>query len=125
MTSNHRVEEQKLSNIFDRHVKPVSDEVKVKLTIYYKTKRLSNLFIKNKMVVNEDPSSQNHVVYQYSCNRAGCSSSTYIGYTTCSLWERFRMHTQNGSIIRHLSEAHGVSRIPRREFLEDTKVLRR
>ena len=47
MNSNHKVEEQKLSNIFDRYVKLVYDEVKVKLTYYYKTENLSNLIIKN------------------------------------------------------------------------------
>ena len=53
----------------------------------------------------------------------GCNSPLYIGYTTCTLYDRFGMHTQNGSIKKHLAEAHNIQRIPRRELLESTEVL--
>ena len=38
---------------------------------------------------------RNHVVYQYKCDMAECSFSTYDGYITCSLYEIFKMSTQN------------------------------
>ena len=51
--------------------------------------------------------------------------SSYIGYTTCSLYNRLGCHTQSGSIVSHLRETHGVSgTIPRRDLLASTTVLR-
>ena len=56
----------------------------------------------------------------------GCNSSKYIGFTTCSLKERFRTHTQNSSSIkRHLSEAHNINRTTTVELLKYVTVLHR
>ena len=64
----------------------------------------------------------------YTCNKDGCNSSSnpkkYIGYTTCTLEERFRTHTQIGSIKNHLVTAHNINRIPKNELLEATTILR-
>ena len=123
ITSNYKVEEKKLRNIVDHHLSPVEINSKINLYIYYKTKKISNLFLKNNMYKDEDPNKRHHVVYQYSCSRAGCNSSNYIGYTACTLHERFKMHTQTGSIIKHIREKHNILKIPRKEILMDTSVL--
>ena len=31
------------------------------------------------------------------------------------------MHTQNGSIMKHLKECHEINKIPRKELLDDTR----
>ena len=55
----------------------------------------------------------------------GCNSNhKYIGYTTCTVAERFRMHTQAGSIKKHLTEVHGMNRIPKKDLINCTKILR-
>ena len=123
MTSNYKTEEKKLRNLVDQHLSTIDPDSKIKLQIYYKAKKVSNLFLKNKVYQNEDPYQRHHVVYQYSCNRAGCTTSNYIGYTTCTLHERFKMHTQNGSVIKHLREKHNIQKILRKDILKDTTVL--
>ena len=65
------------------------------------------------------------MVYRYACNQEGCNSSpNYVGYTTCTVAERFKMHAQTGSIKKHLSEAHGMTRIPKADLIQSTTVLR-
>lgn len=127
MSNNYKVEEKQLKNIVAKHVKPVKEEEIVELCIYYKNKKLKNLFIHNKDKSPSD-SSRHHVVYKYTCNKGGCNSSinqkVYIGYTTCALEERFRMHAQTGSIKEHLRTVHNINRIPKSDLLESTIVLR-
>ena len=123
MTSNYKAEEEKLRKIVHKHISSVSPDSRINLQIYYKTKKTKNLFIKNNMHKDIDSNKRHHVVYQYTCSRAECNFSKYIGYTTCSLHERFKMHTQNGSIIKHLRTAHKIQKVPRKDLLENTSVL--
>ena len=123
MTSNYKAEEEKLRKIVHKHISSVSPDSRINLQIYYKTKKTKNLFIKNNMHENIDSNRRHHVVYQYTCSRAECNFSKYIGYTTCSLHERFKMHTQNGSIIKHLRTSHKIQKVPRKDLLENTSVL--
>ena len=60
---------------------------------------------------------------EYTCNEEGCHAPTpprYIGYTACALSERFAQHA---SVKKHLSEAHGLTRVGRRKLLESVRVL--
>ena len=115
-----------MKNIVDKHLSTVDPDANHKLQIYYKTKMVSNLFLKNKKHQSEEPYQRHHVVYQYSSNRAGCTTSNYIGYTTCNLHKRFKMHTHNGSVIKHLREKHKIYKIFRKKnILKDTTVLAR
>ena len=76
------------------------------------------------MCKSDGVSSRHHVVYSYSCNIDGCNSSqNYIGYTTCTVDERFRMHTQAGSIKRHLNTAHGINRVTKKDLISNVKIL--
>ena len=69
--------------------------------------------------------SKHHVVYQYACNLPGCNPDTkYIGYTACSVWERFKMHTQTGSIKKHLKDSHSINKPSRQELLDKTEILK-
>ena len=120
MTQNYKTEEKKLQELFTKHVVPVADSVGVKLLIYYKQKKLSSLFIRNKECRANEKCNRHHVVYEYTCNEEGCNAPKYIGYTTCTLYERFAQHA---SIKKHMSEVHGVARIGRRALLESVTVL--
>ena len=126
MTTNYKVEERQLEDIIKKHVHTTNEEKVLKLSIYYKNKKLKNLFIKNNIANNNnDHTQRHHVVYQYTCDQGGCNTPhQYIGYTTCTLHERFKMHTQTGSIKRHLQECHAIPKIPRKQLLAATKILK-
>ena len=127
MTQNYKQDENQLKAIINSNIRPVAVNDRVKLIIYYKSRKLKNLFIKNNMHnSNQGVSSRHHCVYQYSCDQAGCNSSqTYIGHTTCSILARFRMHTQNSSSIKkHLQSSHQIQRISTNELLPNVKVLK-
>ena len=65
----------------------------IKLNIYYEAIRPSNLLFENKTCLETDPTMQHHVVYLYTCNRAGCRSTSYVGYTTCTRYVNASEHT--------------------------------
>ena len=125
MSSNYKVEEEQLKQIVTKNVKVVSDEDRINLLIYYKNKKLRNLFIKNKISSSKEISDHHHVVYAYSCNLDGCNSNhKYVGYTTCTVDERFRMHTQAGSIKKHLTDVHNINRVSKKDLISCTKILK-
>ena len=111
-----------LKKIVSDHVKPANEGDIISLKIYYKNKKLKNLFIRNKSAIKE-VSDRHHVVYLYSCNQEGCNSSKYIGYTTCTVAERFRMHTQTGSIKNNLVNFHSETRVARKQLTDCVTIL--
>lgn len=64
------------------------------------------------------------VVYQYNCNEDGCNSTSYIGYTVCSLAKRFYTHVQTGAIRLHNKDSHNKKPLTK-ELLKHTVVLYR
>lgn len=118
MTSQYKHEEKQIKKIIFDNVRPINNS-KITIHIYYKSKKLSNLFIKN----NPRERVKAKLVYQYTCNSPECQpQQTYIGYTECTLIDRVRNHTQNGAIFNHHLEKHN-SRISTSEILDNTKVL--
>ena len=125
MCSNYKVEEKQLTSIISKYVQPADDNHQINLRIYYKNKKLKNLFIRNKPRLDSNVSDRHHVVYLYTCNQRGCNSSqTYVGYTTCTIDERFRMHAQTGSIKKHLVEKHSMNRVAKNDLIKSTSVLK-
>ena len=127
MTPNYKQDETQLKSIMSKHTKPCDPTNKIKLIIYYKSKKLFNLFIKNNIhAKTSEISRQHHVVYEYSCPRDGCNATQkYIGYTTCAVADRFRMHTQNSSSIKkHLMERHNITKVTTKELLINVNILR-
>ena len=121
---NYKVEEKQLRTIVDKDIKPTNEDHKIELVIYYKTRKLKELFVKNKSEAPKSTANRHHVVYAFSCTLGGCnSSSKYIGYTTCTVDERFRNHAQNGSIRKHLVDIHGMTRTPKNDLISSTKIL--
>ena len=120
MTNNYKQEEKILRKILQNHVKPTHANTDVKLEIFYKNKKLKNLIIKNNSQPNTDDA---NVVYQFSCNETGCTSS-YIGYTTNAIKDRMRQHTYNGSIKDHILSIHEKT-VNLQSVLENTKIISR
>ena len=125
MTSQYKLDEKKLKSLITDHVHPATGRV-VKFHIFYKNRKLQNLFIHNKPKVDTPADKLHHVVYQYTCENEGCNAPKYIGYTTCTLYSRFGGHTQSGSIMKHQRECHGVTgTIYRRNLLKSVVVLKK
>ena len=119
MSSLYKQEEKNLHNIIENNIKPVHNQ-KIKVMIYYKNKKLSNLLIRNNP---HKDSEEHHVVYQYKCPSGECEPpQTYIGYTTTTLKQRTTTHAQNGSIKNHNSSTHQL-KIRSKDILDNTSVL--
>ena len=122
MCSNYRLQEHQLQKIIADNVKSTNKNCKVQLQIYYRNRKLKSLLIRNNNNGNKSIGESNHVVYKFTCTKDGCNSTKcYIGYTTCSLAERFRTHQ---SVRKHLLDIHNQSRVPTSHLLESVSVLR-
>ena len=93
MTTNYEAEEKKLQEIIQKHFTQTPETSSLQLIIYYKNRKLSNMLISNRTYRVTPQEKPHHVVYQYTCNMAGCNAPKYIGYTTCALYDRFDIHT--------------------------------
>jgi hypothetical protein len=65
---------------------------------------------------------EDNVVYQYTCNWEGCSSSKYVGYTTNKLSIRMKQHYYSGSIKKHHINEHD-HKISYDEIYNNTIIL--
>lgn len=119
-SSNYKNEEKKLKTIINDNIFSVDKNEEVRLNIYYKSKKLRNLFIRNSSKVFV---ADGHAVYQYTCPSGRCNSSNYIGYTVSSLKQRFTNHAQTGSIKKHITENHPDIKANTKELLKNVKVI--
>ena len=99
MSSQYKTDEKKLNQIMNAYISHFAENKAVKLVVYYKTRKLSNLFIRNRSRYNDEFQLSRHVVYKYTCEKEVCNSLSCICYTACSLAERFKIHTSTGSIF--------------------------
>ena len=120
MTNRHQMEENELQQIFKKHIKPTSIDTTPKLIIYYKNKKLRNLFIRNSP--HKTPSTHN-VVYEYVCDQAPCDSvhTCYVGYTASTIKDRFKQHA---SIKKHFQKIHSRN-ITGSQMLPNVSVIHR
>ena len=96
----------------------------VRLTIYYKSSRTSNLIMKNSPNCDVDDLRKTNVVYKYKCNQGDCQllNSTYIGMTRTRLTRRLTCHLTNGAPKRHTTDAHNTT-LTRTMLEEGTSIL--
>ena len=107
-----------MRKIFFRDLIPMHPDTKSKLRIYYKNKKLKNLFIKNNP---HEPSEVSSIVYQYNCDQSTSmvDKISYIGHTTMTIKEKFK---QQASIKKkHYSTVHGIN-ITGQEMNSNVKV---
>ena len=124
MTDAHRQDERILKDIIKKNVIP-TDNNKVTIRIYYKSKHTSNLIMKNNLNKSTTLKCSN-IVYQFTCPHEDCKPHItpvcYVGHTTTTLSRRLTYHKQNGDLEKHMRERHN-SRITRQELVEGTKIL--
>ena len=63
MTSNYKMDERTLKEMFNKHISPISDNDKIGLHEYCRTKKLSNLIIRNRVGQNTNQELRSRVLY--------------------------------------------------------------
>ena len=94
------------------------------VVIFYKNPRSSSLVMKNNLSGPCGILSKTNVVYEYRCTSGDCAprSSTYIGYTTCSLSRRLSLHLQHGAIKQHQEKYHSTV-LDRETIVNNTRIV--
>ena len=105
MTTNYKAQEKQIHQTIKKNITCLKAESYVKVIIYYRNRKLKNLFIRNSPKVKEEFDA----VYRYSCNREPCNGTqSYVGYTTTLLSTRMGFHAQEGFIRKHHMDTHNV-----------------
>lgn len=124
MSSAYKEEEKTLKKIITNNVKPTDPDTKLNLVIYYKSRRTSNLVMRNSCLPPTTKLQEVNVVYQHTCTVGDCSrlNSRYIGFTTTTLSRRITAHLQDGAIKRHYRDSHGIL-LTRKHMDENTTII--
>ena len=125
MHDAYKTDEKVLHDIIDRNCATVSTDDKLKLTIYYRSPKVSSLVMKNNLSHDSSLLKQTNIVYQYKCTHGDCvrqHNGSYIGHTRTTLGRRITMHLQDGGPKRHLREQHNVL-LTREDMVTNTKIL--
>ena len=117
----YKEDEKALQKIIKENLTSTRDNTKICLQIYYKSRKTSQLLLKNNPAPQPSDIKKRNVVYQFKCPEVGCPHS-YIGLTTTRLSKRISCHLQEGNIYRHYARQHNHP--PTREALVNSiKVI--
>ena len=118
---NYSKDEHALHTIIKNHVSPTNDASQVQLNIYYKSKKTSQLLLRNNPAPPLSDMKRRNVVYLFKCPEVRCPHS-YIGMTTTRLSKRLSCHLQEGAIYKHFQQEHSKP-LTRDVIVESTKIL--
>ena len=90
-----------MRDIITKNVHPINPEERIKLIIYYKSQKTSQLLLRNRPHQDKTPLQQDHVIYRHNCNNVDCGPHSYIGMTRTRLTRRLTLHLQDGTIKKH------------------------
>ena len=123
-STQHQEEERIMQQIIKRNIKPINPEAKLKLTIYYKNKKASQLLLKNSPKHDENPLNRSHVIYRFTCTKGNCATlpSAYIGMTTMKLGNRLSSHRYLGAPKNHMKNQHQIT-ITKEDLETNTEIL--
>ena len=124
MSTEYKKEENIIKNIVKTNVKPTNPEHTIELTIYYKTKKTSQLYIKNNNTKPPAPLQTANVIYKHECSAEDCGPHTYIGMTTTTLSRRLTCHLQQGAIKEHY-QTHHQANLTRKTMETGTTIIDR
>ena len=126
MTAHHKHDENTLKNIIKNSITPTDPETHIRIIIYYRKFKTSNLLVRNSPPP-PSPISQSNVVYKFTCPLRACSSkedSYNIGYTRMTLSRRLSYHLSDTSAISQHITSHKEK--PTRDILvNNTEILNR
>ena len=118
---NYKQDEDALHSIIKNHVSPTDKSSQVKLNIYYKNKKTSQLLLRNNPAPPPSDMKKRNVVYLFRCPEVRCPHS-YIGMTTTRLSKRLSCHLQEGAIYKHFQQEHSKT-LTRDTIVNSTEVL--
>ena len=112
MSTAYKNDEMIMKNIIINNVKSVDTNNKIKVRIFYKNNKTSNLLlINNCLPLNNSILKESHLIYEFSCPFDDCARlhASYIGMTTTTLSRRLTMHKKEGTIRIHLQTIHNIT----------------
>ena len=118
---DYKKDERAIRDIINSNVKPVNSNHSVKLIIYYKNRKSSNLILKNNPYPPVDTLRKRNVVYQFKCPVMECSHE-YIGMTTMRLSKRISCHVQEGAIFLHYRNSHNCKPV-RNDLIKSINII--
>ena len=121
MTSSYKIDEKVLKNITKQNIKCTNENESIKLNIYYKNRKVSNLVMKNSP--NRTKLQRTNILYKYECNVGDCEPQEYIGYKRKTLSRRITMHLQSGAPLKHSQDFHS-STLNREQMVSNTSIIR-
>ena len=124
MSTQHRIEEKAIRDIIHRNVKPTNPNQAIDLVIYYKSRKTSQLIIRNHTTRKAASTQEANVIYLHTCTAEGCGPHSYIGMTRTTFSRRLTCHLQNGSIKEHYSVKH-QTKLTRQQLEENTTIIDR
>ena len=122
MSTDHRTEERVMKNNIYKNVKPTNEDARITLTIYYKTKKTSQLLLRNRPSTRKTPLQEDHVIYQHTCNSKECGPCSYIGMTRTTLSRRLTCHLSSGAIKEHY-KGRNHNQLTRQDLNENTIMI--
>ena len=129
MNNNYQQDETTIKKIMRNNITTTDQATHLRLIIYYRKFKTSNLIVKNSPT-RPVAICQPNVVYEFKCPIGACRSITdakYIGHTRNLLSRRLTLHLADGSasaIQKHLSTHKNLSQSKYREILvQNTNIL--
>ena len=91
MNSSYLDDEHRLNLIVKNNVKVKNAEDRVKVIIYYKSRKTRDMIVKNNLAPKIRDLAKTHAVYEYNCKIGECKhlpKAAYTGLTTCTISRR-------------------------------------
>ena len=131
---NYKLDEQEITNIIHRYIKPTEPQKQIKLIISDTKFKTSNLIVKNNTNSLKTLLNQTDVVYRFTCIFWECLSennttpNTYIGHTITTLSCHLTYHLSDLSTIKlHLMTKHNKDtdklKSPDMRKINNTKII--
>ena len=111
-----------MKDIITRNVKPTNENARITITIYYQTRKTSQLLLHNRPQQCKTPLHENHVIYQHTCISKECGPCSFIGMTRTTLSRRLTCHLSSGAIKEH-HKGRNHHQLTRQALNENTFIL--
>ncbi|XP_045104384.1 uncharacterized protein LOC123499916 [Portunus trituberculatus] len=124
MSTDYRTEEKVMKDIIYKNVAPTDENTRITLTIYYKSRKTSQLLLRNRPADYKTPLQEDHVIYQHTCNSKECGPCSYIGMTRTTLSRRLTCHLSSGAIKQHYN-GRNHNQITLQNLVDNTVIIDR
>ena len=126
MHYNYKSDEKILKTLIHENILATDPNKKIKLIIYYKKFKTSNLVIRNNSTPSIGVLQKTNVIYKFKCPLEDCISDNnniYVGLTSTTLSSRLTMHlSDTSSIAQHLKK-HSCPTTQLRNILTDNTTI--